>query len=314
LRARILIALLAASLLFNVAGLVFFFLFLGTHKHYKAVQRQRNELAHELNILKKAGVDELLAFDKVVPRAFISHYDGQEDVVGISEPAVTKPRTDLTLIVYLHGMGSSFLEPFTKPEVKPIARAVLAKDPSIVILSCSYRKAASFGNDQAIEDINQNIREVCQQYPIKKILLMGTSMGGCVALNYATCAPKDIKDRIVGIVSVEGAGDMAALYHQSSRQSVREAMINAFGGTPEQVARVYAEKSFLSHVGALPPKVKVAVISATHDTIVPPRFQKDIVKALEENNVSTRLIEINDGHTTPPTDIYLKGLDFALSL
>lgn len=313
-KVRILIAALVVSLLLNIAGVVFFFLFLGSQKHYKTVRRERNTLAHQLNILKKTeAINDLIAANRVVPRLFISHLDGQEDIIGISPPLVEKPRTDLTLLVYLHGMGSTFLEPFVWPKEKPIASAITAKDPSIVILSCSYRKDASFGNDKAIADINQNIREVCQQYPIKQIVLLGTSMGGCVCLTYATCAPSDIKSRIAGIVSVEGSGDLKALYHQSSIATLKSAMINAFGGTPEQVPGVYAEKSFFNNVKALPPDVKIAVVSAIHDNIVPAQFQRDIVRLLEENHVPTKLIELDAGHSTPPASVYLDGLNFVLS-
>ncbi len=207
-------------------------------------------------------------------------------------------------------MGSNYLEPFVAPHGDPIADGIMRRSPSVVFLSCSYRNHASWGNDPALSDITQNIREICQQYPIRKIVLMGTSMGGCIALTYAELAPPDIKDLLAGVVSVESAGDLAQLYHESKHTGIPNAMLFAFGGTPEQVPERYDRRSFIKNLDHLPKTVRVVEISAKDDELVPPRFQHAIVDALRAKNYAVQLIEVDGGHGAPPSEFYVRGFDY----
>ncbi len=228
-------------------------------------------------------------------------------------PAQATALSNVTLVVYLHGMGSSYIEPFVSPADKSIASAISTLDPNMVVISPSYRGSASWGSDAAMLDISQNIRQVMQEFPVKRIILMGTSMGGCTVLSYAAQAPKDIKDKLVGIVSVESAGDLASLYKETQIQAVKDAMILAFKGTPTQAPQAYAFKSVLSNLDQFPTNVHVAIISARQDNIVPPDLQKQTLDALDARHIPVKLIEVDGGHGCPPADTYEEGYKFAAS-
>lgn len=312
-KVRILAGLLAVSVLLNIAGLVFFIGFLSLQGHYKSVRRERNQMAHNLNVIRGAGlINAVMESDHVAKRSFISHVDGQTDNFALLAPVLKAPSKNITLFVYLHGMGSNYLEPFFYPENAPVSDAIVQHIPGSAFLSCSYRGQASWGNEAAMSDITQNIRQVCQEYPVSRIVLIGTSMGGCTVLTYAAIAPSDIKEKLCGVVSVESAGDLVALYKETEHPALAPAMIAAFGGTPEQIPAVYKSRSFLGNIDAFPKQVKVAVISARQDDIVPPDLQKKIVEELDKRQVSSKLIEIDGGHGAPPASVYMDGLDFVL--
>lgn len=312
-KVKILATLLTVSVLLNIGAIIFISCYLGVQsKRYRAIKRERNAMAQSLSAVRAAGIaDEGLASGSIIKRSFKSLADGTEDIYALMAPKTADPRGQ-TLVVYLHGMGSTFLEPFLYPTANPLAPALGRKHPEVVLLSCPYRRDSSWGNDLATADISQNIREVMQEYSIKKIILMGTSMGGCVVLTYATEAPADIKDKIKGIVSVEGAGSLKELFDLTSNAQVKFAMLAAFGGTPDQVPSVYDRKSFLPNISSLPRDTRVAVISAKQDKIVPPRLQEEIVTALEQQQRPVKLISIDATHGAPPAPIYVEGLDYAL--
>ncbi|MBX9879452.1 MAG: alpha/beta fold hydrolase [Candidatus Obscuribacterales bacterium] len=309
---NVLLVVLGISLLLNGVGVVFFIGFLQAKDQYQDMKKQRNELYKSITVMRAAGVLSPEG-ESVIRKVYRSHVDGIEDAYGMMAPLAPPPQKGLTLVVYMHGMGSNFLEPFVNPADQPIAKAIVTKDPSTVFMSVNYRGKASWGNEASISDISQNIREVMAEYPIDKVILVGTSMGGCTVLNYATKAPQDIKDKLQGIVSVESAGDLALLYKQTNHPAVQGAMIEALGGTPEQKPEAYADTSFLHNIGALPKNVNVAVISAKQDHIVPPRLQRDIVDALIKQGVRVKLIEVDEGHGAPEPSVYLAGMDFAKS-
>jgi dienelactone hydrolase len=258
------------------------------------------------------NVNDVLHSDDVIKSTFVSKYDGQEDTFAVLPPSGTKPEAGYDLVVYLHGMGSTFLEPFVCPDTRPIAREIAAKKPQLIFASLNYRLGYSWGNDAAIADITQNIREIMQRYPIHRIVLMGTSMGGCTVLTYSALAPADVKIKLVGAVSSEGAGDLSRLFHETKNGSIPPALQNAFGGTPETVPERYAKQSFIPNIEQVKGDNRYAILSATRDTIVPPKFQKELVELLNKRSMPTDLIEINSGHGVPPAEFYLQGLEFVL--
>jgi dienelactone hydrolase len=309
---KILSILLGVSLLFNIAGLVFFIQLLRVNDSYKHMKRERNTMAVNLTAKRASEMmDKSLDSGQVVRCTFCSVLDGQQDTYALAPP-VAPGRMDNTLVVYLHGMGSTYMEPFICPTGTTIAQRLASSFPNLCILSCSYRGDASWGTDAALSDITQNIRSVMQQFPIKNIVLMGTSMGGCMVLTYATQAPEDIKQKLSGIVSVEGASDLQKLYDQTANEQVRIAINAAMGGAPQQAPVRYANYSFAPQSGKLPAAVRVAVISATMDRIVPPSLQADIVESLKKHCNPVKLIEYAGSHGVPPATYYTQGLTFAL--
>ncbi len=308
---RALIAMLVVSCLLNAAGITFFILFLSAQSHVKTLKRNLKKQATNIEIVK-AETNQLNSSDILSRRMFISHFDGVPDSFAVAPPFLQTSTNAVTLVVYLHGQSSTFLEPFETGEGKSLAEAITSRKTT-VLLSCNYRAPASWGSDAAMSDITQNIREMCQEYPITKIVMMGTSMGGSVAPTYATIAPPDIKEKIVGVISVEGAGDLAALYHQSKMQSVQNAMIVSFAGTPEQKPEAYSSRSFLTHLNALPRGVKFAIVSATRDTVVPTNLQQEMLESLEKAHIPSKLIKLDIHHEAPPIPTYSAALDFVLS-
>lgn len=312
------VALIVLSVLsvLGIAGfIVFLVLYIGENGHAHTVSRERDELKRKLALVELAGnVPEIFNKENCARRVFVSHADGNADMFGVAPVDVSLSTRGFTLIVYLHGMGSSFYEPFFFPKHRPFGPQLLLRDKNAILLSCNYRSSASWGTDNALADITQNIRELCEQYPVAKIVVAGTSMGGCTSLNYAATCPDDIKARLIGIVSVEGAGDLAGLFHKTNRPEIQQAMIAAFGGTPEQVPSVYANKSFLTNIKGLPKSVRVCVLSASKDTIIYPEFQAQIVDALNKNNIPNKLISVDTTHGVLPAEVMCQAFDYACPL
>ncbi len=314
LKDKLLVVLLAGSLLVNIAGVVFFILFLGQSRNLRNVKRDKVALERQLAVARSATViGDAVVADKILRRTFASHSDGQMDNYAFQPPSYLSGTLDYTLVVYLHGMGSNYLEPFVSPVGTPISAAVMQAAPGIGILSCNYRKDAAWGSDTATGDIAQNIRLIMQEYPFSRIVVMGTSMGACVSLNFAATAPTDIQQKIVGVVAIEGAGDLGKLYYQTANKSIAPAMIMAFGGRPDQIPDVYKKKSFLNNLANVPPAMRFYILGARQDRIVPFAFQEEICRQLQESNRPFKLEAIDGNHQVPEASYYAGGLKYVVS-
>lgn len=323
---KVVAGLLFLSMLFNIAGIVFLVCFISARGDVKHLQKERSQMARNMALWQDAAARERAAAavlpvastgtglpDRVEVRNFVSHLDGTEDQLAVRLPAWAGGPREYTLVVYLHGMGSNIREPFVSPADVTISNAFETVDRSTALLSCSYRKEQAWGNDASFADITQNIRHVMYELPFKRIVIAGTSMGGCTALNYAVAAPPDIKEKLVGVICVEGAGDLALLYQHTTVEGIRVSMAAAFGGTPQQLPQVYNSKSFLHNLDKLPAGVKVAIVSADQDTVVPAALQLDIVKQLQTKNLPVFHIPLHGPHHVPPWTTYADAYRYVLS-
>jgi len=308
---------LVFSLALNVVGIAFAFLYVKEHARHQALRKEKASLEKNLGFSTHGKrIIQILGSGVIGKYSFNSHLDGKQDFYAFQAPVDLDESKSLnyTLLVYLHGMGSTYLEPFVALPGRTEALAVdLLKDnPRLAILSCSYRKEASWGNPSATSDIIQNIRQVMQSYPFKNIVLMGTSMGGCVALNLAATAPEDIKSIISGVVSMEAAGDLKAVWERTGDKLVSSAIETALGGTPDQVPEAYKKHSFIANIEGLPKTVKVYLLSSKSDKVIPPALQLAIVNALSQRSITYRLVEVEGEHQIPEAKYYADGYKFVL--
>jgi len=244
---------------------------------------------------------------------FVSKLDGMLSSYTVAAPLLLDGSKALTLLVYLHGMRATSLEPFIEPKRAPIVQTLQGHYPGIIVLAPSYRANCSWANPSAIADIDQNVHELMMRYPVAKIVLMGTSMGGCSSLAYSYLAADDIKEKITGVVSSEGCGDFAELYRKTSSRLVQAGMVEGLGATPEAAPALYQERSINTNLNRVRAGTRFALISASEDTIIPPFLQKELEQKLQSNNLPTSLISVPEKHGVPPAAYYLQGLQFVLA-
>lgn len=310
---KLLVTGLVCSAVVNVVGVVLLISYLNLLGHFKMASLEIAQLATNLTFAQTANVvTQLASPDKVDKRAFISKFDHQEDFMAVEPIALPNKTEEATLFVFFHGMGASCLEPFATPKDTPISDAIVKKDHSYVLMAPNYRSPAGWVSDAALSDITQCIHMMCVQYPIKHIVLVGTSMGGCVALSYSVLAPDDIKKKLQGVVAIDAAGNYADLYQKTKLDAARFTLAQCFGGPPDKVTVAYAAKSFLPISAGLPGQARIALISARQDTTVPPALQDEIYNTLKAQGRPVTLIPVDMEHGCPPIPIVMKAVDFVL--
>ena len=210
---------------------------------------------------------------------------------------------DTTLVVYLHGLGAAWQQPFMLPQRHTYASTANHFKPGTAFLSPQYSTAEKCLDSNAIANITSSIKKVSEKQPFKKIVLSGCSMGASAALCYATQAPPEIRDKIVGVIAMYAAGDMVELHDVTGTALVRSALENCFGGSPRdpKIRERYLSMSVSEHMDEFPKNAKVYVISALADATIPPNLQKKLVKAFNEHSIPVRLEEIQAPHEIPPS-------------
>lgn len=224
----------------------------------------------------------------------------------------TNSKVPKVLVMYFHALDSNCTEPFVVPTVKDsVAARILGAEADLAIRSSNGNPANVFSGKDNYGHVTEIIRETVQAHPtIKHVVLCGSSMGGYEALAYLHYAPKDVLNKITGVISVEPADDLYELYGLTRSERVREVLRSVFEGEPGTKLSVYQSHSLsalLSSVKTRRP-LKVCVVSATQDQVVPPFQQRRLVHTLQSLNFDAQLLEINGQHGVKDPVIYAQAI------
>jgi pimeloyl-ACP methyl ester carboxylesterase len=244
-------------------------------------------------------------------QTFQSGLDGQLDAYAFVLP-VNPPASGLTLLVYFHGLQDDYTEPFKIPAGDTIADGVQKEFPQLALLSCNYGKQASWGTRAARIDITHNIQDFMKAHPFDRVILVGNAMGACTALNYAACAPKGLREKIVGVVAFSPVDDLARLYQSSAAPWLKDSLKKALGGTPDDKAADYFNNSLEANIPLFPNKAKVYVVSPLQDTVFPTALQRRAVRTLKNRDVDVKVQEVEGDFRLPASKDVIEGLKFIL--
>jgi len=218
------------------------------------------------------------------------------------------------LIVYLHGLFASCEQAFEIPNKYPFAFAATDAFPNAAFLSCDYGSPGSWCSNADYNDITSSIEEISKSFPFSRIVITGTSMGGCTALSYAATAPEDIRNKIIGVLAIYAAGDLTHLYEETKSVEVRQSLETAFHGTPKISQDQYLKTSCIANLPTFPHQTKVYLISALKDKIIPAKLQNELFEQLKATTIPVRIETLPCYHVSiPPSESFVRGLKFVLS-
>ncbi len=246
---------------------------------------------------------------------FTSCIDGKEDCYAIltGKTLVKGSNQDPgTLIVYFHSMNGDVNEPFKVVSENSLASAIAKEYPAASFLSFNNGKLPCWGNVSARLDITNNLRSLIKDLKVKKIILMGNSMGAVTALTYAATAPSYIKQRIAGIVAISPCADLEDLYKQSTDPEVKPALEAVFGVSAIEKPFTYQSNSLTQYLAFLPVGIKFGIITATADTIIPIALQRDVVRDLNNREMTVKVSEIEGKSDPLPMKMVLESLHFVM--
>ncbi|MBS1954123.1 MAG: hypothetical protein JST89_08055 [Cyanobacteria bacterium SZAS-4] len=232
----------------------------------------------------------------------------------LSQPSFANSRfetnsiTPNILVIYFHSYGSNYTEAFDAPSPDDsIAKAMLKDIPGVAILSIDRESKAAINGSDGYREVSELTTQCWNDHPsLKHIVLCGTSLGAYESLAYLHYTPQPIFDKVCGIISVEPTDDLADLFYKTRSAKVQELLFSAFGGDPIKEPDYYRSHSIKTLFSNVPnrPDIKICIVSAKRDRVVPPYQQKRLCNTLREKKFQVQLVEIDRAHSVADSGIY----------
>src|ERR1035437_8565279 len=183
-------------------------------------------------------------------------------------PKDFQPSTPCDVLIALHGHGSDRWQYVKDERAECKAPRDFAARHAMIMVSPDYRAATSWMGSQAEADLVQIIALLHNKYRVRKVFLIGGSMGGTAVLIFAALHPELVN----GISSQNGTANML------DYQNFQDAIAASYGGNKQQQPEEYRQRS----PELVPEKfnMPVAFTVGGKDTSVPPASVRRLAERL----------------------------------
>jgi pimeloyl-ACP methyl ester carboxylesterase len=165
----------------------------------------------------------------------------------------------------------------------------------------------------SVESYGDDVKTVVTKLDLKRVVLIGSSMGGPIVLE----AARRIPDRVVGIVPVDTLHDVESKVPPEQLESVFKAMEADFKGTNATLMSQYffsattpaaVKERILADIDSRPPATAIAILRAVfaYDPIPAMREIKVPIRAINADRVPTNL-EVNRKYAPQFDAMIIKG-------
>lgn len=219
--------------------------------------------------------------------AFVSNHDATQQHYVEIIPNAFNGNDSVSIIIGLHGHGSDRWQFATDNRPECLAFRQFASAHQMIAVTPDYRAKTSWMGLDAEKDLLQIIEELKSKYLVRRVYLVGGSMGGTSALTFSALHPH----------LIDGVTAMNAHANHLEYTGFQDAIADSFGGSKEEIPAEYKKRSaeYWPEKLTMPISFTVGVT----DTIVPPTSIYRLVNLLGKLNKQVLLITDGiAGHNT----------------
>lgn len=168
---------------------------------------------------------------------------------------------------------------------------------NIIFASIDTNPKTHFGSPKVTQSVLENIRQLLKIHNIKNIYLVGGSAGSSLALNIASLASEEIKNKIAGVLVYLPITDYMYTLKNTKNTKLRDGLYKHFiyedsdGSLPKK-------SSPITYIKSLPDKARVVLIANSEDIIAPPEQVEEYSKEGRISGKNIILYKIPGNHET----------------
>lgn len=246
---------------------------------------------------------------------FTATYDKTVQKYLVLLPTGFDPDAARDLLVTFHGHGADRRQFATDARGECRGARDVAARRGMILVSPDYRAPAGWMGAAAEADTVQLIGELRKAYKVKKVYLVGGSMGGAAVLTFTALHP----DLVDGIASLNGLANFLEYEVDLNYVvSIQEAIKDAFGGRKDETPADYRKRNpaeYRKRSAEFNPgkfTMPLAVTVGRKDALVPPQSVLRLAEAVKKTNPNVLVIDRSEGgHETTYADT-VAALEFVI--
>src|ERR1700722_6272539 len=244
-------------------------------------------------------------------KTFTAHSDNTEQKYILRLPAQFDEQQPHDLMIALHGHGSDRHQYANDPRAECRAARDTAAKHEMIFVSPDYRGNSWMG-PAAEADMVQLIGELKQEFKVRRVILVGGSMGGTSVLIFTALHP----ELVDGVSSQNGIASL--MDYDNAFAGIADAIKISYGGNATETLAQFRQREpaeFRKRSALFVPEkftMPVAITVGGKDTIVPPQTTIQLAEAIRKTNPDLLLINREDGgHATSYEDT-VKAMEFVV--
>jgi len=159
--------------------------------------------------------------------------DGTEQFYMEMLPAGFDPHREYDTIIGLHGHGADRKQFASDPRPECAAFRAFAASHGMIAVTPDYRAPTSWMGPKAEADLVQLVGALKSRYRVRRLFLVGGSMGGASALTFAVLHP----DLVDGVTAMNGHANHLEF------AGFQDAIAESFGGSKDTIPEEYRKRS-----------------------------------------------------------------------
>lgn len=206
---------------------------------------------------------------------------------------------EVDLVLYFPGYGcwSKFLLLEHKHGGLELTPPITKYRPNIVFATFDTDPLSHFGSPKVISNIVKDIKKLFSMYKIKRIFIVGGSMGSSLALNFSSLADETIKNKIAGVLVYLPITDYGFTIKTTKNESFKKGLIDYFINKNKDPELVKVS-SPMNYIKQLPDKATIILLVASFDSITPPEQANYYYREAKTNGKNISIYYVKSDHDT----------------
>lgn len=201
------------------------------------------------------------------------------------------------LVFFFHGAGCDetfVFSPFSLGGLDLKNTISLLRD-DLVFVSFGYDSPFHWASPDVVKATIKKIKEISKGYKVGKIVLIGVSMGGTLALNVLSIADKDLQNKISDVFAVFPIVDYQYTILNTKRENILSSLKKHFYGFSDPI-KLMKLSSPINYVSSIPQNTRIVLVEGLRDTHVGSKIIEDYYNELIKTNTNSILVKWDTDH------------------
>ena len=214
------------------------------------------------------------------------------------------------IVFFFQGVANDILLPCPYAGLNLGSKEKIYRD-DLIFFSFSYHPVMHWSSPQAVSETIRRMNNIVNVFNVRKVKIVGISMGGALALNILSKANKELKDKITDALIVYPVIDYEYTLFHTKRANIRTNLFTHFFSYKNPF-KLMKESSPITCYDSISQNTKITLLEGVFDTHVCSVRIENYFNKIKPINKNVKLLKWNVDHLLVDVGEDYKKLVFSI--